>query len=137
MKYLTFCVNTIHITYAFKMSAMACQAFWRIVEAFTSPLPFIYPKSSSSFNLDSSMSSISSSMVQLDPLFPLVSIFIMKQTIIWQLTSKLTFFFPMFTSSSLSSTQESSTMPHTSLKKIYSTENKVLWQRKKDLFSTE
>jgi hypothetical protein len=37
------------------------------------------------------MSSISSSMVQLDLLFPLVSIFIMqwvKQTIIWQLTSK-------------------------------------------------
>jgi hypothetical protein len=37
------------------------------------------------------MSSISSSMVQLDLFFPLVSIFIMqwvKQTIIWQLTSK-------------------------------------------------
>jgi hypothetical protein len=49
----------------------------------------------------------------------------------------------MFTSSSLSSTQESSTMTHTSLKKNYSTENvlkfekKVLWRRKDDLFSTE
>jgi hypothetical protein len=49
----------------------------------------------------------------------------------------------MFTSSSLSSTQESSTMTHTSLKKNYSTDNvlkfekKVLWRRKDDLFSTE
>jgi hypothetical protein len=59
----------------------------------------------------------------------------LKQTIIWQLTSKLTFIFSMFTSSSLSSTQESSTMPHTctSLTLFYSTENvlkfekKVLW----------
>ena len=103
-----------------------------------------FSKHSSSFNFDCSMSSMSSSMVQFNPLFPLVSIFIMqwvKQTIICQLTSKLTFMFPMFTSTSLSSTQESSTMPHTSLKFFYSTENvlkfekKVLWRRKEDLFS--
>ena len=94
---------------------------------------FHFSKHSSSFNFDCSMSSITSSMVQLNPLFPLVSIFIMqwvKQTIICQFTSKLTFMFPMFTSTSLSSTQESSTMPHTSLTFFYSTENVLKFEKK-------
>ena len=53
-----------------------------------------------------------------------------KQTIIWQLTSKLTFIFPMFTSSSLSSTQESSTMPHTSLNFfLLNWEHSQIWEK--------